>query len=80
MQELTDEQSVLLESWLFPDSKLRVFYNDNNVNNMDIEIRALVDNQVVYCQKNKYGERGLYHIVSHYTFELWLMDGHLSKL
>ena len=76
--ELTDSQQRKLDKWLVPGSKLRIFYREGSPGNMALEIRALVDDQIVY-RVWSHRKGWIYHIDIRYGFELWMMDGRLSK-
>lgn len=75
LDELTKAQEEELASWLVPGTVLRVYYGEGNPNNATIEIRGIVDDQVVY----RSGAKGAYRIVDRYQFELWMEKGRLSK-
>ena len=76
--ELTESQQRKLTKWLVPGSKLRVFYREGNPNNMALEIRGWVDDQIVYRVWSS--RKGwMYHLEIRYMFELWMENGRLSK-
>lgn len=76
--KLTDDQQQQLTKWLVPGSKLRVSYGEDNPGNILVEIRALVDDQIVYRVWVKRG-RWIYHIDDRYFFEYRMEMGRLSK-
>jgi len=70
--------SRLFEGTLQPGVKVKVYYNENNINNQIRHIRAIVDTDwVVYRVWSKRKRMWCYRIDHIYAFELLKEDGHL---
>lgn len=70
---------MTLDEMLQPGNKVRVFYNDNNINNQIRHIRAIVDeDQIVYRVWSKKGY-WRYFVTSRYEFELKYANGVLTN-
>ncbi len=66
-----------LDQMLQPGKKIRVFYNENNINNQIRHIRAIIDEE--YIVYRVYRRRSWYYrVVDRYDFELKYEDGRLS--
>lgn len=68
-----------LDEMLQPDQKVRVFYNEGNINNQLRHIRAIVDDEfVVFRVWSKHKQYWVYKVEHRYNFELKYEGGHLS--
>jgi len=68
-----------LKDLLQPGKKLRIFYNENNINNRIVHIRAVVDDEyIVFKTWSQRQQRWSYQIESDYYFQLLLEEGRLT--
>ncbi len=69
-----------IEELIKPGNKVRVFYNNGNINNEIRHIRAIVDNdQVVYRVWNKHKRRWVYYVEWVVKFQILYKYHHLKK-
>ncbi len=66
-----------LDSMLSPGQKIRVFYNEGNVNNEIRHIRTIVDDEYIFYRVWK-KFRWKYRAAHRYEFEYMYEEGRLS--
>jgi hypothetical protein len=66
-----------LDEMLQPGQKIKEFYNEGNINNRTIHIRAIVDDVAIVFRVYTKGIWN-YHVNSRYKFEYMYEKGRLS--